>query len=57
MGKQGRCIVADGALSICAGNVYGHPRVCDIFYELGNALQARLDHGGGVSCGSIDGGR
>jgi hypothetical protein len=41
-------VVADGAFAIGAGNVDGLPGKVDVFEELGDALQARLDHG----CGS-----
>lgn len=35
---------ADGALAICAGYVNGFPGELDIFEQLGDALEAGLDH-------------
>jgi hypothetical protein len=44
--QKGRREATDGPLAIGAGDVYGLPRELDIFEELANALETRLDHDG-----------
>ena len=42
------CIVAYGSFAVGASNVYRLPRKANIFQELGNPLQAGLDHDHGI---------